>query len=187
MSIQLECVRDILTNLKSYGVTGVCAGGAARDIFLGEKPKDYDILLIGTDGLPAESVVAAIQDSTGARHVDELCGEDLGPDYGTGARERGVLHVWEVRDGLRLLTLQFIMYNADTEKSYRGDPYFAVQDHDCNLNQAWLEDVNGKLRPRTTEEFPSPFTGNVNAFRPDTCYERKAYIRDKFPSFQHKF
>ncbi|WP_085589329.1 hypothetical protein [Pseudomonas sp. B14(2017)] len=45
----LEAAFDLLGNLQSRGVRCIIAGGCARDIFFGVKPKDIDIITAGAD------------------------------------------------------------------------------------------------------------------------------------------
>lgn len=191
MSNDLNTLRNFIARLADYGVDVVCVGGAARDTYLGVQPKDYDLAVL-TVHQHAGEVIDAMQLASGRQPRllghEEIAGYIAGEE---GHRSRGLLHVIDVRlpcdDQFRDLNIQVLMFDKETTLRYDGDPYNVVVDHDCSLNHAWLEDVQGTLRARVGEEFPSPFTGNFNNFRPWWSNPtRRAYIESKFPEFNHR-
>lgn len=191
MTQALEAVDNLITRLiLDHGIYVACVGGAARDLFLGREPKDYDFVFLNTnDYVPAdlEVILAEVCQSP----VIDLAGNGGGSE-GTSdscgdAEERGLVDVWETNrfDGLDI-KFQYLLYTPEKIEHFALDPAKAVVEHDCSLNHAWLAKNNGRIVPRVTDEFPNPATGNKNFFRPDTNVERRAYIRNKFPTFNHQ-
>lgn len=184
MSNDLDTVRNLLLALKDEGYEFVCVGGAARDTFLGRTPKDYDCAAL--KHVPNVDDLKNVLFGLGITSIVELGGEELAEyENGEAEKDRGLEHVLEF--SIFSVTVQLLMFSESTTKEYGGDPYMLVEDHDCDLNKAWFEEVNGALRVRVHGEFPSPHTGNVNNFRPGySDHVRKAYISQKFPEFNHK-
>jgi len=156
----------------------VCCGGAARDTYLGRKPKDYDFVIIDRhDGI---DYMAAISEATGF-----VCRE-LGDDEEYVADDRGLDHVYEsyLHTGELggQLTVQFLLYSRSKTKSFKGDPYNVVEDFDCSLNYAWFEEYQGKLLVRVHPEFPS-LQFDMPVRHRDGDENRRNYIRAKFPEF----
>lgn len=185
MTDKLAAVRDLIARLKDEGIEVVCSGGAARDTYLGREPKDYDFVILNyRDDI---AYTAAISEATGISTI--VMGENT-EGYVPNQDERGLESVFESSlhfGAEKPLQVQFLLYNKTTTKGFDGDPYNAVDQHDCDLNKAWFEDVGGRLVARVHPEFPSPFTGNTNTFTPGIDEPRKSYIRAKFPEFKHTF
>lgn len=53
----LQAAFDLLEHLQSKGVQCIIAGGCARDIFFGVKPKDIDIIVVDTPSLQIDAIL----------------------------------------------------------------------------------------------------------------------------------
>lgn len=198
MTTKLEALQNLIIRLHvDYGIVVVCVGGAARDTYLGREPKDYDLVVLTPTG-NTDDLREQLLQASGAFSIAELGKHDI-EDYVKEDSDRGLRHVFEfnldVESGVRVefplkqpnITVQVLVFSEEVTKRYAHDPYNVVEDHDCDLNKAWFEEVNGKLRARVHPEFPSPFTGNVNNFQPGyNNHVRKTYMQDKFPEYQHR-
>ena len=183
MNTRLCAVNDFLTRMVlDHGILLACVGGAARDTFLGREPKDYDFVFLDTAGKSLSDLADIIAEVTGTFPAS------LREQEGSAANgaARGLVDVLETHysDGLRI-QFQYLLYEDHIMKSFGLDAAKAVVHHDCSLNHAWLAKVGTRLVPRVTDEFPNPATGNTNYFAAHVNYERKAYIRSKFPEFNH--
>lgn len=192
MTRDLTNIRDLIARLSDLGIVAVCVGGAARDTFIGQVPKDYDLAILDyPEDETAETLQAAFQDATGASVVYDLREQGNGSEgtsdsHGDG-EARGLHGVYEVREcGGELLQVQFLVYTRDKMDGFDENPLLVVQQHDCTLNQAWFEEVGGRLMPCVSEAFPTNGNGLPNVFRDvHVNPERKAYIRQKFPLYTH--
>lgn len=190
MTNDLATIRNFIERIKDLGLSLVVVGGAARDTYLGIPPKDFDMVVLNADA-ELDEVMSALAIASG-RQPRLLGHEEIaGYQNEEAHRDRGLEYVIDVRlqaeDQFRDLNIQVLMFDTTTTLRYDGDPYNVVVDHDCSLNHAWLEDVGGKLVARVGEEFPSPFTGNFNNFRPGwSNATRQAYIESKYPEYNHR-
>ena len=192
MTNELTIIRDLIARLADAGVYAVCAGGAARDAYMGRKPKDYDIAIIDHKPGDAEALEMIIQDATGAAVVYNLREQGMGSN-GTSnsdgdATARGLDNVFEVHECEgEYIVIQFLVFTASKMASFQLDIQTVVELHDCTLNQAWFEEVGGRLVPRVTAAFPTAANGLPNVFRDEHVnFDRKAYIAEKFPQFTHQ-
>lgn len=196
MRTKLHELNDLILRLHyNHGIEVACVGGAARDTYLGKEPKDYDLVVLSQTG-NLDALRDALKEETSAASVAELGEADI-ENYVNEGDDRGLRNVYELRmpigDPLLFniyedyMTIQVLVFSEEVTKRYAGDPLNVVEDHDCDLNKAWLEPVNGRLVARVHPEFPSPFSGNVNHFQPGySDHERKRYIASKFREFTHK-
>jgi hypothetical protein len=178
MTHELEIIWHLIHRLRDVGLTVVCCGGAARDTFLGRKPKDYDFVILKNTSIA--SVQGTISQCTGnpcysMREFDDDEGYE-------NAQERGLIEVFESK--CADLTVQFLLYEDTVVNP--PDPYQIVETFDCDLNRAWFEDIGDRLVARVHGDFPSPFTGNINRFSPGVADDRKALMRQKFPDYIHQ-
>lgn len=193
MTNDLTIVRDLIERLNHAGVYAVCVGGAARDTYMGLKPKDYDLAIIDHKPGDAEALEMIIQDATGAAVVYNLSEQGMGSN-GTGdscgdAAARGLDNVFEVHECAdEYIVIQFLVFTAAQMATFECDPQRVVEQHDCTLNQAWFEWVaEGRLVPRVTAAFPTVSNGLPNVFLDGHVnFDRKAYIAEKFPQFTHQ-
>lgn len=180
MTTDLEAVDLFITRMyTNHGLLLAVVGGAARDTYLGREPKDYDFVFLNTKTLTPMEIHDVLSEELG--DVEALGGSG---SYGGGSPE--LEYVWESRGfATNFKPFQFLLYNDVRTASFAEDAAKAVVLHDCSLNHAWLAKVNGRVLARVSDEFPNPATGNRNFFAADVSYDRKAYIRDKFPEFNH--
>lgn len=177
MTHELSVVFEFIKRGADEGVKLACVGGAARDTFLGKKPKDYDLVI---QDYPHGSALVSLLEKIGGCTFNTM-GNGVGEEYVYDADDRGLLAVYE-SSGFGV-PLQILLFDNETMKRYE-DPYEIVIEHDCSLNQAWFEEHNGELRARVTDEFPSPGgTNYINHGKADR--HRAGYIKDKFPEFKH--
>lgn len=194
MTQALEAVNNLISRLYlDHGIFVACVGGAARDVFLGREPKDYDFVILKHPEYQAlyDDMEHALAEAIGM-YPRDLSGNGNGSegtsDSNGDALERGLEKVWETDsfDGMPI-KFQFLLYTAQKIAQFECDPAKAVYEHDCSLNHGWLaKNLAGGIVARVTDEFPNPATGNKNYFRADTNPERRAYIRNKFPEFNHQ-
>lgn len=193
-TLRLAALHDLITRLDiDHGVRVVCVGGAARDTFLGREPKDYDLVVLSPTA-NEDDLRSALLEASGAFSIAELGQHDI-ENYVNKDDDRGLRNVFELDMPIKAalgsykpdcITVQVLVFSEAVTQSYANDPYNVVEDHDCDLNKAWLENVGGVLRARVHPEFPSIFTGNTNSFKPGySDHERKAYMKSKFPEFNH--
>lgn len=183
MTYDLASMHELIqTLLTDSHIQAAIVGGAARDTYLGRKPKDFDIVIL-TPGIDPALLRGVISDYAQDGVLNVLAPERL-EDYANDNGDRGLLQVVEfLYDDV---VVQLIQFTDAKTKQYNGNPQNVVAEHDCDLNRAWFEDVGGRLIVRVSDDFPSPFTGNVNSFTPDwSNAERKAYMQSKFPEFIH--
>lgn len=188
MSEKLEHLQELIGRLGTVGVHVVCVGGAARDLYLGREPKDYDLAVYRIDphygfgGMSGHAREAVFHIAGNVVTLDPATAEG----YCDEAGDRGLVGVYECE--YKGMTIQVLEFTDDRMELWKGDPYFIVEEHDCTLNFAWLEPspVSGELVPRVHGEFPSPFNGSINEFRNERNLERRMYIQGKFPEFTHK-
>lgn len=194
MNAKLETLKGLIDRLKhDHGIRVVCVGGAPRDTYLGHDPKDYDLVVLNV-GIAPTYLQACLRDAAGGEPVTELGATEH--EYLDGDNDRGLLHVFEFEVKIdypstsdmfdTTIKCQALVFSDAKLATYNDDPYMIVEDHDCDLNKAWFEEVNGRLVARVHGDFPSPFTGNTNRFRPmysETT--RRDYMRSKFPEFHH--
>lgn len=188
MTAKLEALHGFIKRMREdHGLDLVCVGGAARDTYLGRTPKDYDLVLL-TPSVSAVTLAPCIRDCAYGAELTEL-GAD-GEEYTDDDNERGLENVFEFKLAVDLvddpITVQVLRFNAMKLSQWGGDPYCLVEEHDCDLNKAWFEEMGDRLIPRVHGEFPSPRTGNANQFSSGYSNTvRRDYIRAKFPEFHH--
>lgn len=179
----LDNIRHLIARFADYGVKVAVVGGSARDTFLGRPPKDFDFVFLtypATD-IPLISIIQTITgtpvadlggNGNGSNGTSDSCGD---------AEARGLESVWEsYYEGLQC---QFLLYTKERTAAFDGDPWFAVMEHDCDLNKAWFEVHGDRLVARVSDDFPQP--NGINSFRRDTDPQRVAYMKAKFPDFTH--
>lgn len=187
MTDALDRVFHFTKRLNDAGLNVVVVGGAARDYFLGNTPKDYDIVILEPYWSQAE-VLDILR--TAANFEPVPMERETISGYECEHESRGLQGVYELKLSMERtpdLDIQVLHFTDQTLIRWDADPQTVVAEHDCSLNHAWFEDVQGRLVPRVGIEFPSPFTGNFNNFRTGwSNATRRAYIEAKFPEFNHR-
>jgi hypothetical protein len=170
MSESLQTALSIADALRRVGIPCVIAGGAARDIYHGREPKDYDIVVL--DDLDVSEVLRQI--------VEDIPGQFRDLEYfgeGTSMRDCEDANLdWVVkftRDGTEFDLIQF--------RSLPSTPQEVVEAFDCTLNMAWLDDEGAV---QTHDLFPLP--GGRVRLRPLCDYpaERVNYLRGKYEDYE---
>lgn len=155
----------------------VVVGGAARDLYHGRAPKDYDIMLLGS-----AEVDDIIQD------LDMVRGSLRMEVFGDGSSMLPVESLYQGADPERLawvikvrldgLDIDIIKYTEDYETAKE-----AVENFDLSLNMAWIDpsDFTVKLHPEY------PIAGGLVTILPrcDDPSKRVEYIRHKYPHYHY--
>lgn len=109
----LQAAFDIVELLHKEGISAIIAGGAARDIFFGVAPKDFDVICAGVDHY---------------RITDVLLKANLNfkqfPKYHTGSDSDRLAGVWKIEE----CNIDIILYDTECVSE-------ALDKFDYNLNQ----------------------------------------------------
>jgi hypothetical protein len=166
MKRELHNALALVASMSRHGIDAVVAGGAARDTHLGLEPKDYDIIVLGSDDY-AEAV------------AELLCDQDIQfTTYGVNEYSGGpaASHLnWVIKAHTPLGTIDIIQ-----QRSRPGSPRAAVECFDVSLNMAWFS-PDGTVVLHT--DFPQP-GGEVKILR--TCdfpAARIPYLASKHPGY----
>lgn len=108
---------EVMNKLKSIGIDSVCAGGYPRDMMLGRKPKDIDLIIWGNSAYRSPEIEKVLQSE-----IEEL------DDY-SSTRIAFVIKVGNV---------DVICYLSETLQE-------ALDCFDYNINQYILEDGKPKF------------------------------------------
>lgn len=155
------------------GMRVVVAGGCARDLSLGDVPKDYDLWVV--EDINVADGLAIVQEAVlGHRTLhDELVSipEVHGDDYGNGPDKDSDIE-WVIKAVIGDTEIDVIKLFRDAGEEV--SPYQIVQTFDFPLNQFWVsrEGIIGT----------GHFHYEQKALRP-LVPERVQYMQDKFPIF----
>lgn len=108
----LQAAFDLVEHLQGQGIRCIIAGGCARDIFFGVKPKDIDIIVVDASTAEVDHILA--QAGIASRQYNF---------YGEGSSDR-VVACWK----LSTVDIDVVLYDCVTVSH-------AIESLDFNLNQ----------------------------------------------------
>ena len=154
----LQAAFDLLDLLKAKGLEAIIAGGCARDIFFGVKPKDIDIIVVDTqmdviEALLAEANVAAV-----GFHMYR--GEETSDRIVGGFKLAGV-------------DIDVLLYRCTTVSE-------AIDAFDFNLNQFAIVDTRHGIDGAHVRFVGKHHWGQLVAVREDSSAERRGRMLDKY-------
>lgn len=160
-------VQELLCRLQEAGLRPVIMGGAARDMYHGKTPKDWDILFLSHWADLGDDAQTALEAVDGFTSDDY----DFYPAYGE-SRLFGVLKLH--RDGIDL-----IFYDGDYT-----DAAVLASRMDTTLNAYWIDpEVSWFVQFLPTA---SHVTGLIEVQRADDppTPERLQYLAEKYPQYK---
>lgn len=154
----LQAAFDLLDFLKSKGFEAIIAGGAARDIFFGVKPKDIDIILVNTDMGEVEEALREANVAAVGFHM-----------------YRGEVTSDRIVGGFKLVgvDIDVVIYRCYTASE-------AIEAFDFNLNQFALVDTQHGIDGAYARFVGEHHWGQLVAVREDSSASRKGRMLDKY-------
>jgi len=168
-------VDAVLHVLRDNGVQAVVAGGAARDLYWGRIPKDYDLIIIG-EAPSVDDLADDLRDQLAANVTP----------FGNGSSMADVDSIGGGSDRLDyVIKVEFNGVHIDVLKHVDDypSPLDAVRNFDFSLNFIWLND---KWEAVPAAEFPILVDGTViMGDNPsiDDPHGRVQYLRSKYPQY----
>ncbi|HBO3276632.1 TPA: hypothetical protein L4S01_001553 [Pseudomonas aeruginosa] len=153
----LQQAFDVLEFLQSRGVKAIIAGGCARDIFFGVRPKDVDIVVAGATLERVSTLLAE------ANIAGRTCGF-----YDCAASDRIIGCV-----KLANVDIDVVVYDCH-------DVSEAIDAFDFNLNQFAIVDVRHGIDFANVRFVGQHHWGRLVAVRKDCKPERAARMVDKY-------
>lgn len=172
-TVHTAAVRELTAHLAPLGNI-VMAGGAARDMWHFNPPRDLDLWVLGY--MPLDQVSAALNAMPG------VCAVDVCLSSGDNQVNRPDLD-YVVKFEYAGLKFDLIQHNANPA-SVRD----VCMTFDLNINQAWL-DVSGRFNVvRVAPGYPSIAEAlPVVLVKPYACNSgRVDYIKRKYPNYWYK-
>jgi len=153
----LQQAFDVLEYLQGRGVKAIIAGGCARDIFFGVRPKDVDIVVAGTS---LEKVSDLLAEANLAGRTYWF--------YGHAASDRilGCVKLTHV-------DIDVVVYDCESVTE-------AIDSFDFNLNQFAIVDVRHGIDYASVRFVGQHHWGRLVAVREDCKPERAARMREKY-------
>ncbi|MDH1340548.1 hypothetical protein [Ectopseudomonas oleovorans] len=154
----LQAAFDLLDLLKSKGIEAIIAGGCARDIFFGVKPKDIDIIVVDTEMDVVEAILAEANVAAVGFHL-----------------YRGETTSDRIIGGFKLVgaEIDVVLYSCNTVSE-------AIDAFDFNLNQFAIVDTRHGIDGAFVRFVGKHHWGQLVAVREDASPSRKGRMWDKY-------
>lgn len=154
----LQAAFDLLDLLKSKGYEAIIAGGCARDIFFGVKPKDIDIILVNTDMGEVEETLREANVAAVGFHM-----------------YRGEVTSDRIMGGFKLVgvDIDVVIYRCYSISE-------AIEAFDFNLNQFAIVDTRHGIDGAYVRFVGQHHWGQLVAVREDTTADRRGRMIDKY-------
>lgn len=154
----LQSAFDILDYLKSRGFEAIIAGGCARDIFFGVKPKDIDIIVVDTG---MEEIAEALAEANVAAVGFHMY--------------RGEVTSDRIIGGYKLAgsDIDIVLYRCATVSE-------AIDAFDFNLNQFAIVDTRHGIDGASVRFVGKDHWGQLKPVRQDASPERRGRMVDKY-------
>ena len=154
----LQAAFDILDYLKSRGLEAIIAGGCARDIFFGVKPKDIDIIVANSSMDELEVLLAEANVAAVGFHM-----------------YRGEVTSDRIIGGYKLVgsEIDIVLYRTNTTSE-------AIDAFDFNLNQFAIVDTRNGIDGAYVRFVGKHHWGQLVAVREDTTASRRGRMWDKY-------
>lgn len=153
----LQAAFDLLEHLQGQGVKAAIAGGCARDLFFGVRPKDADIIVTGTT---MERVHAILEESNVACDVYYRY-NDTTSDRMAGCFK---LHGIEV---------DVVVYQCSEITE-------AIEGFDFNINQFIISGAHRGIEQATARYLGAPSWDTLVVIRDDASLPRILKVQEKF-------
>lgn len=154
----LQAAFDLLDLLKSKGIEAIIAGGCARDIFFGVKPKDIDIIVVDTEMDVIEAIMAEANVAAVGFHL-----------------YRGETTSDRIIGGFKLVgaEIDVVLYRCNTVSE-------AIDAFDFNLNQFAIVDTRHGIDGAFVRFVGKHHWGQLAAVREDASPSRQGRMWDKY-------
>lgn len=154
----LQAAFDLLDFLKSKGFEAIIAGGCARDIFFGVKPKDIDIIVVNTDMAEVEEALREANLAAVGFHM-----------------YRGEVTSDRIMGGFKLVgaDIDVVLYRCYSVSE-------AINAFDFNINQFALVDTRFGIDGASVRFVGEHHWGQLVAVRDDSSASRKGRMLDKY-------
>lgn len=154
----LQAAFDLLDLLKAKGFKAIIAGGAARDIFFGVKPKDIDIIVVDTT---MDAVENTLREATVAAVGFHMYRGEVTSDRIIGGYK------------IAGVDIDIVLYRCESVAE-------AIDAFDFNLNQFAIVDTRHGVDGAFVRFVGKHHWGQLVAVREDTTASRKGRMIDKY-------